>query len=349
MLKSKGQSIAALTILLLAALALTACGVAQASEEEIEELWQASAHADAESRSFTRWDDEDPAEIPERCAKCHSTHGYRDFLGLDGAVPGQVDKPAPVGTTIECEACHNEVAGGKSSAVMPSGVEISGLTQEADCMECHQGRASGIQVSEAIAGLPADKVNTELSLPNIHNNPAGPTQYGTQAEGGFEYPGREYLGHYTHVIQFETCQSCHDAHALQVKIEQCSACHMGANSVKALANIRTGNIDYDGDGDITEGMAGEIETMQERLLLAMRAYAARTEGMEDIDYDGGFVDKSGESYSTWTPRLLQAAHNYRFAALDTGSYVHNGKYIIQLHYDSLADLGANIFGMIRPE
>ena len=152
-----------------------------------------------------------------------------------------------------------------------------------------------------------------------------------------------------HVIQFETCQECHDAHTLQIKIEQCSACHKGANSVKALANIRTSNIDYDGDGDITEGMAGEVETMQDRLLLAMGAYSARTEGVDDIEYDGGFVDASGESYTTWTPRLIKAAHNYRLAALDPGSYAHNGRYIIQLLYDSLVDLDANIFGMIRPE
>ena len=349
MLNSKHHVIFTITAFLLTSLALVACSTAQASEEEIEALWGTSAHADSESRSFTRWDDEEPPEIPERCAKCHSTHGYRDFLGLDGATPGQVDQPAQVGTTIECEACHNEVAGTKSSAIMPSGINLTGLTQEANCMECHQGRASGVQVSEAIAGLPADKVDAELSPPNIHNNPAGSIQFGAEALGGVEYDGREYLGRYMHVIQFETCQECHDAHALQIKVEQCSACHKGANSVQALANIRTSNIDYDGDGDITEGMAGEVETMQDRLLLAMQAYAARTEGVDDIQYDGNFVDQAGESYSTWTPRLLQAAHNYRLAALDSGSYVHNGKYIIQLHYDSLADLEANIFGMIRPE
>jgi hypothetical protein len=349
MLKSNGQAIPAIVIFILLALGSTACNTAKASEEEIEARWQTSAHADSESRSFTRWNDEDPPEIPERCAKCHSTHGYRDFLGLEGATAGQVNKPAPVGTTIECEACHNKVAGNKTGAMMPSGMELSGLTQEANCMECHQGRASGVQVNEAIAGLPLDKVNTELSLPNIHNNPAGPILFGTQAHGGFEYEGRDYLDRYLHVIQFETCQQCHDAHSLGIKVEQCSACHRGANSVKALANIRTSNIDYDGDGNIAEGMAGEIATMQDRLLLAMKAYAALAEGVDDIEYDGGFIDANGEKDSTWTPRLLKAAHNFRMAALDPGSYAHNGRYIIQLHYDSLADLDANIFGMIRPE
>ena len=89
--------------------------------------------------------------------------------------------------------------------------------------------------------------------------------------------------------------------------------------------------------------------MQERLLLAMKVYATRTEGAALIDYDGGFVDEAGENYSTWTPRLLQAAFNYIYAAKDPGGYAHHGKYIIQLHYDGITDLRANIGGMIRPE
>ena len=154
--------------------------------------------------------------------------------------PGQVDQPAPVGSTIECDACHNEVAHNKSIAVMPSGIEITGLTQEANCMECHQGRTSGVQVQEDVAGLPADTKNTDLSLPNIHNNPAGPTQYGTEALGGFEYDGLTYLERYEHVIQYETCHACHDAHTLQIKIELCSACHRGAITIESLVDIRTG-------------------------------------------------------------------------------------------------------------
>ena len=190
MLNHKSLAVAALAMLLIFSLLLTACGSAEASDEEINKQWESSAHADAESSAFSRWNDDDPPEISERCAKCHSTYGYRDFLGLDGATPGQVDQPVPVGSTVECEACHNEVASNKESAIMPSGIEITGLTHESNCMECHQGRASSVQVNEEVAGKPVDTVDTELSLPNVHNNPAGPTQYGTEALGGFEYAGQ---------------------------------------------------------------------------------------------------------------------------------------------------------------
>jgi len=349
MLIQKAQAVAALAVLLIFGLLLTACGSAEASNEEIKKRWESSAHADLESRAFSHWNESDPPEISERCAKCHSTYGYRDFLGLYGATPGQVDEPAPVGSTVECGACHNEVASGKESAVMPSGIEITGLGLESNCMECHQGRASSVQVNEAVNGKPIDTVDTALSLPNVHNNPAGPTQYGTEALGGFEYGGQIYLGRYEHISEYDSCHTCHDAHVLQIKVEHCSSCHRGATTTEALPDIRTGNIDYDGDGDITEGLSGEIETMQKKLLLAMQVYAAKTEGAALIDYNGGFVDEAGENYSTWTPRLLQAAYNYVYGAKDPGGYAHHGKYIIQLNYDSITDLRANIGGMIRPE
>ncbi|MDX1438017.1 MAG: hypothetical protein R3335_14485 [Anaerolineales bacterium] len=335
-------------VLMLMALPLIAACSPGQSDEEIEAAWAASAHADAESRSFTLWNDSDPPEIPERCAKCHSTHGYRDFLGVDGATPGQVDMPAPVGSTIECEACHNEAAGPKDSAVMPSGVELIGLRPSANCMECHQGRAWGGSVTEAAGSGDSDKVDSELSLPNIHNNPAGPTQYGAEALGGYEYSGKSYRGRYDHVVEFDSCTACHDAHSLKVKVETCSACHLGVRTNLDLAKIRTGNVDYDGDGDIAEGIAGEIETMQARLLLAMQVYAAQTEGAAPLEYEGGFVDDQGESYSTWTPRLLRSAYNYRYSTIDPGGYAHHGEYLIQLLFDSLEGIGGVTAGLTRP-
>ena len=53
-------------------------------------------------------------------------------------------------------------------------------------------------------------------------------------------------------------------------------------------------------------------------------------------------------YVTWTPRLLKAAYNYQYATKDPGAFAHNGKYVLQILYDSLVDLGANVSGMTRP-
>jgi hypothetical protein len=88
-------------------------------------------------------------------------------------------------------------------------------------------------------------------------------------------------------------------------------------------------------------------------LLAMRIYTIRTKEVDEIVYDNArnpfFFDNAGNEYSTWTPRLLRAAYNYRYATLGVGAYAHNGLYTLQLLYDSLNDLGVNTSAMTRPE
>ena len=342
---SKQHGVVLFILLLIFALAVVSCSTP--SEEAIEAAWESSAHANEESRSFSRWNDEDPAEIPANCAKCHSTTGYHDFLGLAGSTAGQVDGPVPVGSTIECEACHNEVAEAKDRVLMPSGITIHSLGEESNCMECHQGRASSKQVNEAINGKEPDRMDEELRLPNIHNNAAGPTFYGNEAKGGGEYAGKIYEGQFYH--GFDNCTTCHDPHALQVNVDNCSACHLGATTIEGVRNIRLVNVDYDGDGDIAEGLSGEVETMQQKLLAAMRLYTLNHEDVQMIVFENGrFLTEEGENYTTWTPRLLQASYNYQYVTKDPGAYSHNPRYVIQLMYDSIEGLGLPTQGMIRP-
>jgi len=40
--------------------------------------------------------------------------------------------------------------------------------------------------------------------------------------------------------------------------------------------------------------------------------------------------------------LLQAAYNYQYAQKDPGAFAHNGKYMIQILNDSIADLGTKV-------
>ena len=58
--------------------------------------------------------------VPVGCAKCHSTPGYLDYLGADGTAAGVVDNPAPIGTVVSCEACHNQKAAELTSVVLES-------------------------------------------------------------------------------------------------------------------------------------------------------------------------------------------------------------------------------------
>jgi hypothetical protein len=336
-----------LLLLLLMLLTLSACGLAKVTDDEVEAAWQTSAHGNLDARSFTRWDEEDPPEIPTNCAKCHSTPGYLDFLGEDGSTIGQVDVPAPIGTTVECEACHNPTAAVKDFTVMPSGLEIGSLGAESNCLECHRGLASSVQVAEMIADHPKDVVSSNLTLPNLHANSVGATFYGTQAKGGAEYPQYEYADRFYH--GFDTCATCHDPHNLQVRVDKCGVCHLGATDLEGVRNIRLSRIDYDGDGDISEGLVGEIDTMMEKLWITMQLYAALTDDADLIAFeDGKFLNQNGEAYTTWTPELLQAAYNYHYGAKDPGGYSHNPMYIMQLLYDSIDELGGSTRGMTRP-
>jgi hypothetical protein len=171
------------------------CPEAEACPEPVvatvpfEEAWANSPHNDITSESFIHWDGDDPAVVPASCAKCHSEPGYLDFLGADGTAAGAIDAESfPVGTTVTCAACHNDVTISKTSVMFPSGVEITDLGDESRCMECHQGRQSKVSVDASIeeVGLTenVDEVSPDLGFSNIHDYAAAATQYGAEALGG---------------------------------------------------------------------------------------------------------------------------------------------------------------------
>jgi hypothetical protein len=344
------------TLALVAALWLgsTLPGVANAQEPEQEvevpflEDWMGSGHNDAEAEAFVHWDEDDPAVVPTSCAKCHSTPGYLDFLGADGSEAGVVDEDAPIGTTVQCVACHNEVTLTKTSVVMPSGIELTGLGDEARCMECHQGRHSTISVTSSIteSGVTDDdEVSEELGFSNIHYFAAAATKYGTLAKGGFEYDGKSYDGNFAHVEEFDTCIECHNPHTLELRLEGCAECHTGVTDVEDLKDVRMPSsvVDYDGDGDVEEGIFYETQGLQEILYQAIQDYAAEVAGTA-IVYDAAsypyWFTEDEEGYNSWTARLAKAAYNYQVSVKDPGEFAHGGKYIIQLLYDSIEDLDA---------
>jgi hypothetical protein len=320
-------------------------------------MWEGSGHADASAEAFRHWDEDDPVEVPTRCANCHSSYGYRDFLGADGSEAGVVDMAAAVDSTVDCVACHNAATMVLDSVVFPSGAEITGLGDDARCMQCHQGRASTVSVDTAVEelGLGDDDISTgeeALGFVNVHYFAAAATRYGTFAMGGYQYADKTYDGFFAHVEEFDNCNECHDPHTLEVQAESCY-CHDGVATVEDLRNERmySSPADYDGDGDATEGVYYEIMGLTEVLYAAMQEYSAGAGGT--IVYDSSsypyFFDEAGERYAAWTPRLLRAAYNYQYAAKDPGAYAHGGKYVIQLLYDSIEDLGADVTGLHRAD
>jgi hypothetical protein len=326
--------------------------------------WAGSGHADATAEAFRHWDEDDPPEISTSCAKCHSTPGFRDFIGDDGSAVGVVDAAAPVGTVIECEACHNATAIALSSVVFPSGVELTGLGSSARCMTCHQGRESTVSVDQRITDAAVadfDTVDEDLGFRNIHYFQAGATLNGGRVQGGYQYAGNVYDVRFRHAGGLDTCNTCHDPHTLEVNVSACGDCHAGVTTVDDTHDIRmmaSLASDYDGDGDMSEGIHDEIEGLKPILLGAIQDYVAGLT-LDDICYGASsypywFIDTDGDgacsdteadyanSYGSWTARLVQATYNYQYSMKDPGGFAHNGKYVIQLLYDSIADLNTEL-------
>jgi hypothetical protein len=328
------------------------------------ELWESSPHSDEEAEAFRHWDAADPQEIPVNCARCHSRTGFLDYLGVDESAVNVVDKPAKIGTTITCYVCHNEATYTLNSVTFPSGKVIGGLGPEARCITCHQGRNSTSAVNIALvkASPISDDTPTEgLAFVNSHSTSAA-TPFGSEVQGAYEYDGKSYQGRFNRGEEFFSCIRCHDQHSLKVKIETCGDCHT-FDGVEPK-NIRVNTTDFDGDGDTQEGAHYEVEQFKTNLLNAIQAYARDVVKLP-IAYDfahhpyfytdtnsNGLVDPEEVSvenrYSSWTPRLLRAAYNYNYSTHDSGAYAHNSIYILQVLYDSLADIGGDTTGMTRP-
>ena len=348
-------------------------------EVPYQEQWESSGHNAVDTEAFRHWDAEDPAEVPTSCAKCHSSAGYQDFLGADGSEANKVDAavPAKDAQGVQCIACHNPVATSLNSVAFP-GFEtdeagepvpfvVEGFGDSSRCLVCHQGRESKASVDAQITRFEAEDPDAVVApikddqgndvrfgFRNIHYYAAAATLYGTEVKGGYEYEGKMYDGKFQHVEGRDTCIGCHDPHSLQVKVDECATCHGdGVKEEGGLQNIREVQAsawDYDGDGDNEEGMFYEIQGLQEALLAEIQKYAADTAGAE-IKYDQAtypyFMSADGEAYSNWTPRLLKAAYNYQVSLKDPGAFAHGNKYIVQLLYDSIEELGGDVSNFVR--
>lgn len=321
----------------------------QSKKSHAEKLWNTSGHAHSEAEAFRHWDED--GEVSSRCSKCHTTTGYEEFI-TTGGTSGQ-----PPADGIECDACHSDPDRGivrdHTDVVFPSGELIEGLGPEALCMECHQGRESGESVNEDIeaAEVPdEDTPSEELGFINIHYYAAAATQFGTLVNAGYEYEGKTYDARFSHVTGYNACITCHNPHSLHVDLNPCQTCHTGVKNPKDIRYYGS-FMDYDGDGDMTEGMYYEIEGIKPKLYAAIRNYARKVIGIPIVydagshpyffyDWnDNGIHDPDEERYESFSARLLKAAYNYQTALKDPNGFAHGGKYIIQLMYDSIEDLG----------
>jgi hypothetical protein len=325
-------------------------------------------HFAGSEEAFRHWDEE--GEVPGSCSRCHSAAGLPLFIEEGVSIAQHTSNG------LNCTTCHTDVTDFTiyevSEVPFPSGAVLSFGENDVEanlCINCHQGRESTVSVNQRLAGKDDNVVDESIRFANIHYFAAGATLFGDEAKGAYQYDGQEYVGRNEHVGAFNSCTECHNTHMLEVEVEECSDCHEDVETKADLQAIRFAEddeveVDFDGDGDIVEGIYGEIDTMRAALYAAIQAYATNTVG-SGILYDShsypyffndlngnGELDadeaNGGNGYSTWTPALLRAAYNYQYAMKDTGAYAHNGIYTTQVLYDSINGIGGDVSGMTRP-
>jgi Zn finger protein HypA/HybF involved in hydrogenase expression len=161
---------------------------------------------------------------------------------------------------------------------------------------------------------------------------------------------------FEHVQGFDTCNTCHDPHTLELNLEQCQTCHTDVTAPEDFQKVRLqgSEADYDGDGNVEEGVFEETAGLQEVLYGSIQTYAKEVAGAPIVYNSAAYpywfgdanenstADEGEEGFASWTPRLLKAAYNYQVSSKDPGEFAHNGKYIIQLLYDSIEDLNQAI-------
>ena len=324
-------------------------------------------HFNRDAKPLHYWDQ--AKEIPAVCSRCHAANGVAEYL-REGK-----NNPSPhVKNGFACTNCHADMLSYARHTVakvtFPSGIAIdSGDNDSKLCMTCHQGRESTASLNRAIAGVAADTPDPKLAFVHVHYFPAGATRYGTEAKVGYESQGNTYAGRFNHVRRMSSCTNCHEPHGGVVQVEKCTGCHEVKEHAD-LVNIRESlKGDFDGNGR-EEGVAREIANLHQELYGAIQRYAKAVGGASIAfskdahpywynDVNGnGQVDpdelKPANKYPAYTPRLMQAVYNHTYVTRDPGAAYHNGRYTLQLLYDTLDSLaqsgkaGVNMQGKLRP-
>ena len=126
-------------------------------------------------------------------------------------------------------------------------------------------------MDRAIGDAELDTVSDKLAFINVHYFAAGATLFGGDAKGMVQYEGKEYVGAFMHTEAYNSCSDCHDAHQLDLDPASCKTCHGVEDPAVIRMNLKG---DYDGDGNVEEGLKAEVEGVQEVLLKAIQGYAA---------------------------------------------------------------------------
>jgi hypothetical protein len=217
--------------------------------------------------------------------------------------------------------------------------------------------------ADAVVGpIKVDGKDKAFGFINAHYLGIAGIWFGTDAQIAYEYDGKTYVGANTHVpadMKNPGCVGCHDVHSGVVKQELCMTCHAGIKSVEDIRGA-SDTTDWNGNGNVKESIRAEYTSMLDVFGKQVSTYA-KTKAGAAIVYDpnaypywfgdangNGKHDADEKAYANWTARLLKAAYNYNFLNKNPGASMHNAKYVLQIIFDSIQDLGGDVSKFTRP-
>ena len=302
--------------------------------------WARSGHADYLAKGIGGYGDrlirnDNTAEAYNSasntaCVSCHTTAGFVDNLARKAPPPHFI--PPTEKNFLNCATCHDSAAPAANqhvrqidNVVFPSGLAVTDGRNSRICFTCHGGRTSKATVDNAV---PSGGV---YAFVDPHFLPAAAVLYGPQAQGGYEYAGRNYTNALSVFHISTSCVPCHMAagpaenwslggHALAMtdgSAQNTTAC----SSIRCHGPVTS----FDVHGNDRKG---ELNT-----LLAMLDAALAAKGVVKAS---PFVSPFFTNITT--AAQLRGAYNYKFVYSDPGAHVHNWWYAAQLLYDSQDEL-----------
>jgi hypothetical protein len=209
--------------------------------------WFSSMHTWANSPGFPARRAYFDRVIEARCFECHATYIHKEFVQSGSLkVEEKLDRKTVI-YGIGCERCHGPAAvhvqyhksnPSASRAMYMVSIKSMSRRQQLDvCAACHSGNDQAAMKS-LFAFIPGDTL-ANFYFPDFGNNKAEPDVHGKQMQmlaASLCYQRSEM-----------TCNSCHDAHERETKLEmfitKCMNCHhQSAHALNRLKEQENGLI-----------------------------------------------------------------------------------------------------------
>lgn len=295
--------------------------------------WSGSAHARVEEEAALR----------ASCAKCHNGLYSDDFLNNPEGFQAPSANPTE-SAPVTCAVCHDPHGNANPASLrdasvtdrsLPNGVLVEAAGAGRLCMACHNGRRTNTQVEAQV------EEGTEHFGP--HHSVQGDMLAGVNA---YQKVNETFAWSSSrHILAQDACVTCHNhpipfneetgiaytGHGFTPTVEACAPCHGTLTDFSDVSE----KYDYDGDGDLTEGVQGEVEGLLVALEETILDASASPEQRAILE--ASFEDSLGSPRVT-TVAQRAAGYNWAFVSYDGSKGVHNATYSIQLLQQSILSL-----------